>query len=173
MLMKAIAAVHADKTKALDMFNKGEGGFLERDLYVFCNQSERRQSRCCWQSERKTIAWKWTGGPLKVFSGKVYGAELFAGEAETGRSIHRGELHVSKAGCRQDTGSEGEHRNEWRRSGLRRRLLQVVCPKTDEGKERRINRRSFSIAECRRTFLARLRRALTMSRYIFSTAPTS
>src|SRR6266566_780572 len=36
MLVKAVAAVHADKTKALDMFNKGEGGFLDRDLYVFC-----------------------------------------------------------------------------------------------------------------------------------------
>ena len=36
MLDKAVAAVKADKTKALDMFNKGEGGFLDRDLYPFC-----------------------------------------------------------------------------------------------------------------------------------------
>src|ERR1700685_3730738 len=36
MLMKSVPAVKADKTKALDMFNKGEGGFLDRDLYVFC-----------------------------------------------------------------------------------------------------------------------------------------
>ena len=36
MLAKAVAAVQADKTKALDMFNKGEGGFLDRDLYPFC-----------------------------------------------------------------------------------------------------------------------------------------
>ena len=36
MLMKALAAVKADKDKALDMFNKGEGGFRDRDLYVFC-----------------------------------------------------------------------------------------------------------------------------------------
>src|SRR5271167_5105424 len=36
MLMKAVAAVKADKTKALDMFNRGEGGFRDRDLYVFC-----------------------------------------------------------------------------------------------------------------------------------------
>ncbi len=36
MLMKAVAAVNADKAKALDMFNKGEGGFRDRDLYVFC-----------------------------------------------------------------------------------------------------------------------------------------
>jgi signal transduction histidine kinase len=33
-LDKAVAAVTADKAKALDMFNKGEGGF--KDLYVFC-----------------------------------------------------------------------------------------------------------------------------------------
>jgi hypothetical protein len=36
MLMKAVTAVKADKAKALDMFNKGEGGFRDRDLYVFC-----------------------------------------------------------------------------------------------------------------------------------------
>ena len=36
MLEKAVAAVKADKAKALEMFNKGEGGFKDRDLYVFC-----------------------------------------------------------------------------------------------------------------------------------------
>lgn len=38
MLEKAVAAVKADKTKALDMFNKGEGGFYvkEGDLFPFC-----------------------------------------------------------------------------------------------------------------------------------------
>ena len=36
MLLKAVAAVKADKAKALDEFNKGEGGFRDRDLYVFC-----------------------------------------------------------------------------------------------------------------------------------------
>ena len=36
MLMKAVAAVKADKAKALDMFDKGYGGFRDRDLYVFC-----------------------------------------------------------------------------------------------------------------------------------------
>jgi hypothetical protein len=37
MLVKVAAAVKADKTKALDMINKGEGGFLDRDLYPFCS----------------------------------------------------------------------------------------------------------------------------------------
>ena len=36
MLEKAVAAVKEDKAKALDMFSKGEGGFKDRDLYVFC-----------------------------------------------------------------------------------------------------------------------------------------
>jgi Single Cache domain 2 len=36
MLEKAVVAVKEDKAKALDMFNKGEGGFKDRDLYVFC-----------------------------------------------------------------------------------------------------------------------------------------
>ena len=36
MLERAVAAVKEDEAKALDMFNKGEGGFKDRDLYVFC-----------------------------------------------------------------------------------------------------------------------------------------
>jgi Single Cache domain 2 len=36
MLVRAVAAVKADKAKALDMFAKGEGGFLDRDLFPFC-----------------------------------------------------------------------------------------------------------------------------------------
>jgi hypothetical protein len=36
MLMKAVAAVKADKAKALDLFAKGDGGFKDRDLYPFC-----------------------------------------------------------------------------------------------------------------------------------------
>ena len=36
MLEKAVAAIKKDKAKALEMFNKGEGGFKDRDLYVFC-----------------------------------------------------------------------------------------------------------------------------------------
>jgi signal transduction histidine kinase len=36
LLDKAVAAVKADKTKALADFNAGAGGFKDRDLYVFC-----------------------------------------------------------------------------------------------------------------------------------------
>ena len=36
MLEKAAVAMKADKANTLDTINKGEGGFLDRDLYVFC-----------------------------------------------------------------------------------------------------------------------------------------
>ncbi|HMK61349.1 MAG TPA: cache domain-containing protein [Dissulfurispiraceae bacterium] len=36
MLERAIAEVQKDKTKALAMFSKGEGGFKDRDLYPYC-----------------------------------------------------------------------------------------------------------------------------------------
>ena len=36
MLERAVVAVKEDEVKAIDMFNKGEGGFRDRDLYVFC-----------------------------------------------------------------------------------------------------------------------------------------
>src|SRR5215471_12838408 len=36
MLKRAVAALKEDKTKALAMFNKGQGGFKDRDLYVYC-----------------------------------------------------------------------------------------------------------------------------------------
>jgi len=57
MLMKAVAAVKADKAKALDMFNKGVGGFLDRDLYVFCDNLSDAKVRCDWQSQCQAIAW--------------------------------------------------------------------------------------------------------------------
>lgn len=36
MLENAVAAVKADKAKALDQMQKGENGFKDRDLYMFC-----------------------------------------------------------------------------------------------------------------------------------------
>jgi hypothetical protein len=36
MFDKAVVALKADKGKALDMFGRADGGFRDRDLYVFC-----------------------------------------------------------------------------------------------------------------------------------------
>jgi Single Cache domain 2 len=74
MLDKAVAAVKADQAVALAMFNKGEGGFKDRDLYPFCFRS----------GDGKTVA-----SPLAVPAGidirtlkdptgQVFGLELYA-----------------------------------------------------------------------------------------------
>jgi Single Cache domain 2 len=77
MLAKTVAALKADKTKTLDMINKGEGGFLDRDLYPFCSNV----------SDGKTIA---LGNPnakqligtdvrmTRDVNGKAFGEELYA-----------------------------------------------------------------------------------------------
>ena len=77
MLTKAVAAVKSDKAKALEMFNKGEGGFLDRDLYVFCgNVSDGKTVATGNPSRKQTL-----GGDvrtLKDSTGKPYGAEIYA-----------------------------------------------------------------------------------------------
>ena len=71
MLIKAIAAVKADQAKALDMFNKGEGGFRDRDLYVFCAKA----------SDGTLVA---IGNPnLK----QALGADVRAGQNSSGRAF--------------------------------------------------------------------------------------
>jgi hypothetical protein len=74
MLAKAVAAVKADKAKALEMFNKGEGGFLDRDLYPFCfNISDGKhratQAKQLVDQDIRT---------LKDPTGKAFGLELYA-----------------------------------------------------------------------------------------------
>ena len=36
MLTRAVAAVRADQDAAINAFNRGEEGFIDRDLYPFC-----------------------------------------------------------------------------------------------------------------------------------------
>ena len=76
MLLKAAAAVKADKEVALAMFNKGEGGFRDRDLYPFCFRL----------ADGKYVANPALAVPagtdthtLKDPTGKVFGEELYAG----------------------------------------------------------------------------------------------
>ena len=44
MLERAVAAVKEDKAKALDMFNKGEAGFKDRDPLCVLRQHLRRHT---------------------------------------------------------------------------------------------------------------------------------
>jgi len=77
MLDKAVVAVKADKAKALDMFNKGEGGFLNRDLYPFCgNVSDGKILAVANPNAKQNIGKDVR--ELKDATGKAYGQELFA-----------------------------------------------------------------------------------------------
>ena len=74
MLDKAVAAIKADPAVALAMFNMGEGGFKDRDLYPFCFRI----------SDGKGVATP-TAVPagtdlrtLKDPNGKAFGLELYA-----------------------------------------------------------------------------------------------
>jgi hypothetical protein len=78
MLMKAVAAAKADKAKALDMFNKGEGGFLDRDLYVFCADLITNKQIANGNPNAKAVI----GTDLreaKDANGKAFGAEIVDG----------------------------------------------------------------------------------------------
>ena len=77
MLMKAVAAVKADKAKALDMFNKGEGGFRDRDLYVFCGNVSDGKAVAIGNPNAKQLLGK-DARTLKDSTGKNFGAELYA-----------------------------------------------------------------------------------------------
>jgi hypothetical protein len=77
MLMKAVAAVKADKAKALDMFNKGEGGFLDRDLYVFCGTISDGKAVAIGNPNAKQLIGTDTKN-LKDATGRLFGAEIVA-----------------------------------------------------------------------------------------------
>jgi Single Cache domain 2 len=77
MLVKAVAAVKADKTKALDQFNKGEGGFLVGDLYVFCaNVSDGKIIALANPNAKQLLGTD--NRALKDSTGRAYGEEIFA-----------------------------------------------------------------------------------------------
>jgi signal transduction histidine kinase len=76
MLDKAVAAVNANKDTALAMFNKGEGGFLDRDLYPFCANASDGKFVAVGPNARQLL-----GTDIRVLkdpTGKVYGQELYA-----------------------------------------------------------------------------------------------
>src|SRR5690242_8872822 len=76
MLNKAVAAVKADKAKALDMFAKGEGGFKDRDLYPFCfNISDGNINR---YANPNATNFGQDVRTQKDVNGKAWGVEFYA-----------------------------------------------------------------------------------------------
>ena len=119
MLERAVAAVKEDKAKALDMFNKGEAGFEDRDLYVFCANT----------SDGILTAHPYLKGEhLQDVEGKKgypLGKEIMQNATEG--AMKRAYLLVAPSWVRQAVG-EDHLLHEGRRSRLRCRLLQgITC----------------------------------------------
>lgn len=76
MLTKAVAAVKADKAKALAMFNNGEGGFLDRDLYPFCFNASDGKITAVAPARASLLGQDVRNNKDKT--GKEFGKELYA-----------------------------------------------------------------------------------------------
>lgn len=70
MLEKVVTALKQNKTQALDMFAKGEGGFKDRDLYPFCGGADGN-----FTAHPKLIGQSLKN--LKDKNGKGLGAEIY------------------------------------------------------------------------------------------------
>jgi hypothetical protein len=77
MLEKTVAAVKADKAKALAMINKGEGGFKDRDLYPACSGLDGKVTA---HTDKTRIGMD--RNTMKDEAGKAYGAEIMKVAAE-------------------------------------------------------------------------------------------
>jgi hypothetical protein len=77
MLVKAATGMKADKTKTGELINKGEGGFLDRDIYPFCfNLSDGKIFAVASNNAKQFL--NTDVRALKDATGKVYGPELYA-----------------------------------------------------------------------------------------------
>src|ERR1700741_4419811 len=74
MLQKAVAAVKADQTLALIMFVKGEGGFLDGDLYPFCFRNADGKTL----ASPKAVKAGTDVRTLKDATGNAYGVAFYA-----------------------------------------------------------------------------------------------
>lgn len=70
MLEKAAATLGQDKAKALETFTKGDGGFKDRDLYVFCGGPDGK-----FTAHPKLVGQSLKD--LKDKTGKAFGEEIY------------------------------------------------------------------------------------------------
>jgi hypothetical protein len=71
MLEKTVAAIKADKAKALAMINNGEGGFKDRDLYPACSGLDGKVTA---HPDKTRLGMD--RNSMKDETGKAYGAEI-------------------------------------------------------------------------------------------------
>lgn len=75
MFERAVAMLKADKNRALDLFTSGDGGFIDRDLYVVCGGPDGML----------TAHPYFMGLSLKMFkdkTGRAVGEEIYASAVE-------------------------------------------------------------------------------------------
>ena len=95
MLTKTVAAMKADKTNTIVMINKGEGGFLQGDIYPFCFQISDGKVVATAPQFQKFI--RTDIRTLKDPTGKVFGPDLFAA-AKEGKITEVGGYQFPKPG---------------------------------------------------------------------------
>ena len=84
MLTKTISALKADKSNTLDMINKGEGGFLDRDIYPFCfNKSDGKTVAVANPNAKQLIGVDVRTN--KDSAGKMFGEEFYAAAKNDGK----------------------------------------------------------------------------------------
>ena len=77
MLTKTFAALKADKAKTLDLIKRGEGGFLDRDIYPICfNVSDGKTVALANPNAKQLLGQDIR--TLKDSTGKAFGLEQFA-----------------------------------------------------------------------------------------------
>src|SRR5687767_7328733 len=74
MLDRAIAAVRADEAQALAAFNEPKGGYVDRDLYVFCFDKDGKMTASGANPSRVGT----DAATLKGPDGRAVGAEMLA-----------------------------------------------------------------------------------------------
>jgi hypothetical protein len=72
MLIRAVAAMKANKTGAIDKFNYNDGQFRDRDLFVFCFNGQDGK----FTAHEAFVAWDVR--TLRDPNGKAFGAEMYA-----------------------------------------------------------------------------------------------
>ena len=80
MLEKAIAAVKADKAKAIASFNNGTDGFKDRDLYPFCFNISDGITQAAPPSVRGMDV-----RTIKDAKGNAFGAEIYKAAQQEGK----------------------------------------------------------------------------------------
>jgi hypothetical protein len=100
MLDKAIAAVKADQLVAVATFLKGEGGFLDRDLYPFCFRIADSKGIVT----PKAVPAGTNTRTLKDANGNAYGEALYAaGQKPEGQITEVGPYLFPKPGTTSPT----------------------------------------------------------------------